>query len=79
MVHDVNEAVSFYTRHLGFEVIQQFGPNMAILSRGSWDIVRPALCGVKTRIGGKRTMPLKRRVELPLCHRPSRNEPLRVA
>lgn len=33
MVNDVQEAVGFYTRHLGFAVHQQFGPNMAILSR----------------------------------------------
>lgn len=33
MVDDVNESVAFYTRHLGFALQQQFGPNMAILSR----------------------------------------------
>ena len=33
LVHDVDAAVAFYTRHLGFTLRQQFGPNMAILSR----------------------------------------------
>lgn len=33
LVHDVDAAVAFYTRHLGFMVRQQFGPNMAILDQ----------------------------------------------
>ncbi len=33
LVNDVNEAVAFYARHLGFKLEQQFGPNMAILTR----------------------------------------------
>ena len=33
MVKDVDACVAFYTRHLGFAVKQQFGPNMAILTR----------------------------------------------
>lgn len=31
MVEDVDEAVEFYTELLGFELVQQFGPAMAIL------------------------------------------------
>lgn len=34
LVHDVDAAVAFYTGALGFEVKQQFGPAMAILTRG---------------------------------------------
>jgi predicted enzyme related to lactoylglutathione lyase len=34
LVHDVDEAVEFYTSKLGFTLVQQFGPAMAILSRG---------------------------------------------
>jgi len=34
LVHDVGEAVAFYTQSLGFELRQQFGPAMAILTRG---------------------------------------------
>ncbi|MFZ5671389.1 MAG: VOC family protein [Pseudomonadota bacterium] len=33
MVKDVETSVAFYTHHLGFALKQQFGPNMAILSR----------------------------------------------
>ena len=33
-VRDVGEAVAFYTRQLGFELKQQFGPAMAITQRG---------------------------------------------
>lgn len=31
IVEDVDAAVAFYTQKLGFELEQQFGPNMAIL------------------------------------------------
>ena len=34
LVHDVAAAVAFYAGKLGFEVVQQFGPNMAIVRRG---------------------------------------------
>ena len=34
LVHDVPAAIGFYTTHLGFTLDQQFGPAMAILSRG---------------------------------------------
>ena len=33
IVRDVDAAVAFYTRHLGFELRQQFGPAMAITQR----------------------------------------------
>ncbi len=33
IVKDVDEAVAFYTQRLGFVVTQQFGPNIAILTR----------------------------------------------
>ncbi|MGK9170831.1 VOC family protein [Inquilinus limosus] len=33
IVHDVGQAVAFYTQHLGFRLQQQFGPAMAILER----------------------------------------------
>ena len=33
IVRDVDAAVAFYTRHLGFELKQQFGPAMAITQR----------------------------------------------
>jgi glyoxylase I family protein len=33
IVRNVDHAVAFYTEHLGFTVVQQFGPGMAILQR----------------------------------------------
>jgi catechol 2,3-dioxygenase-like lactoylglutathione lyase family enzyme len=33
MVKDVDASVAFYTQHLGFAVKQQFGANIAILTR----------------------------------------------
>jgi catechol 2,3-dioxygenase-like lactoylglutathione lyase family enzyme len=33
LVEDVDSAVAFYTKHLGFEVKQQFGPAIAIMGR----------------------------------------------
>ena len=34
LVTNVDEAVAFYARHLGFTLKQRFGPAMAILDRG---------------------------------------------
>lgn len=34
IVRDVNGAIAFYRDQLGFELAQQFGPAMAIVSRG---------------------------------------------
>ena len=34
LVTDVQQAVDFYTKYLEFTIQQQFGPNMAILTRG---------------------------------------------
>jgi catechol 2,3-dioxygenase-like lactoylglutathione lyase family enzyme len=33
LVSDVDQSVAFYTKHLGFALQQQFGPNMAIVRR----------------------------------------------
>ncbi len=33
LVSDVEAAVAFYTGHLGFELIEQYGPAMAIVGR----------------------------------------------
>lgn len=38
MVRDVNEAVTFYTERLGFEVLERFGPAMAILLFGDLEL-----------------------------------------
>jgi predicted enzyme related to lactoylglutathione lyase len=38
LVKDVGSAVSFYTEALGFDLEQQFGPAMAILSKDDFDL-----------------------------------------
>jgi catechol 2,3-dioxygenase-like lactoylglutathione lyase family enzyme len=61
LVNDVDEAVAFYTGHLGFELSQQFGPAMAILKHGDLTLwlagpqasaARPMPDGRKPQPGG---------------------------
>ncbi len=39
MVNDLDPAVEFYTKHLGFGIKQERRPNFAILSRGNLELV----------------------------------------
>ena len=39
MVNDLDPAVEFYTKHLGFQVKQQNKPYFAMLSRGDFELV----------------------------------------
>jgi len=39
MVKDLDSAVTFYTKYLGFQVKQEAKPNFAMLSRGQLDLV----------------------------------------
>ena len=39
MVKDLDAAVTFYTKHLGFQIKQEKKPNFAIVSRGNLDLV----------------------------------------
>jgi catechol 2,3-dioxygenase-like lactoylglutathione lyase family enzyme len=39
MVNDVDEAVAFYVSKLGFELQQQFGPAIAILTHGDLELL----------------------------------------
>jgi catechol 2,3-dioxygenase-like lactoylglutathione lyase family enzyme len=39
MVNDLDPAVAFYTKYLGFQVKQQAKPNFALLSRGNLELV----------------------------------------
>jgi predicted enzyme related to lactoylglutathione lyase len=39
MVNDLDPAVTFYTKYLGFQVRQQAKPNFAMLSRGNLELV----------------------------------------
>jgi len=63
MVNDIDSAVSFYTKYLGFEVKQAGNPNFAMLSRGNLELVlstpfgpggaaKPMLDGRKAEPGG---------------------------
>jgi catechol 2,3-dioxygenase-like lactoylglutathione lyase family enzyme len=61
LVRDVDAAVAFYTRYLGFALKRQFGPNMAIAERGDLTLwlagpgasaSRPILDGRKPEPGG---------------------------
>jgi catechol 2,3-dioxygenase-like lactoylglutathione lyase family enzyme len=38
LVHDVGEAVPFYETHLGFSVVERYGPAIAILRRDDLDL-----------------------------------------
>ena len=38
LVKDVEASVQFYTEALGFKVVQQFGPAMAIVSHGAYEL-----------------------------------------
>jgi len=58
LVRDVDEAVAFYTERLGFEVIERFGPAMAILA---FDDLRLWLAGPAA--SASRPMPDGRRPE----------------
>jgi len=60
IVNDVNTAVDFYTRHLGFHVNGQSGPNFALLERDNLQLV---LSPPKGPGGGSQPMPDGRRPE----------------
>jgi glyoxylase I family protein len=57
-VRDVDRAVAFYTRHLGFQLTQRPGPVLAILSRGHLHLI---LSGPGS--SGSRPMPEGRQQE----------------
>jgi glyoxylase I family protein len=59
LVHDVGDAVAFYTSFLGFQVKQQFGPAMAILARGDltlW-VAGPMASAAKPMPDGRKPVP----------------------
>lgn len=57
-VQDVDRAVAFYTRHLGFQVAQRTGP-VAIVSRGDLHLLfsGPASSGSRPMPDGRRQEP----------------------
>lgn len=60
IVNDVDAAIAFYTRHLGFRVTAQTGPYFAILEREGLQMV---LSPPKGPGGGSQPMPDGRRPE----------------
>lgn len=63
MINDLDSAVSFYTKYLGFNVKQEAKPNFAMLTRGNLELVlstnfgpggaaKPMLDGRKAEPGG---------------------------
>jgi len=54
IVHDVEAAVAFYTRHLGFNAAAQSGPYFALLERDNMQLV---LSPPKGPGGGSQPMP----------------------
>jgi catechol 2,3-dioxygenase-like lactoylglutathione lyase family enzyme len=57
-VSDVDRALTFYTQHLGFSVVQRFGGMLAILARGHLHLI---LSGPES--SGARPMPDGRKQE----------------
>ena len=60
IVNDVNVAIAFYTRHLGFGVERQPAPGFAILSRGDLRLLLSASTGAG---GAAQPMPDGRKPE----------------
>lgn len=60
IVNDVDAAIGFYTRHVGFSVSAQSGPHFAILERENLQLV---LSPPKGPGGGSQPMPDGRRPE----------------
>ena len=60
IVDDVDSAIAFYTRHLGFDLDAQSGPNFALLERDNLQLV---LSPPKGPGGGSQPMPDGRRPE----------------
>ena len=60
MVNELDPAVEFYTKYLGFQVKQQNKPNFAMLSRGNLEFVLSTPFGPG---GAAKTMPDGRKPE----------------
>jgi len=60
IVNDVDAGIAFYTRHLGFRVSAQSGPNFALLARDNMQLV---LSPPKGPGGGSQPMPDGRKPE----------------
>jgi catechol 2,3-dioxygenase-like lactoylglutathione lyase family enzyme len=61
IVNDVDAAIGFYTKHLGFTEVMHPAPNFAMLTRGDLRLVLSAPGGQS--VGGGATLPDGRRPE----------------
>jgi predicted enzyme related to lactoylglutathione lyase len=61
MVNELEPAVTFYTRFLDFNVVQQAKPNFALLARGDLELVLSTLFGpggaAKPMLDGSKSQP----------------------
>ena len=59
LVHDVDQAVAFYTATLGFVLAQQYGPAMAILHHGDLELwlAGPSASAARPMADGARPVP----------------------
>lgn len=57
IVNDVDAALGFYTRHLGFDELMHPDPAFAMLSRGDLRLVLVSPVGANHRGGGSKPMP----------------------
>ena len=59
LVHDVAAATDFYAKHLGFELVQRYGPAMAIVERGDLQLwlAGPSASAAQPMPDGRRPEP----------------------
>jgi len=59
LVNDVPASIDFYTLHLGFKLVEQFGPAMAILSRDDMTLwlAGPLSSAAKPMLDGRKPVP----------------------
>ncbi len=59
LVGDVGRALAFYTKHLGFSVVREFGGVLAMIARGNLHLILsgPGSSGVRPMPDGRRQEP----------------------
>jgi catechol 2,3-dioxygenase-like lactoylglutathione lyase family enzyme len=59
LVHDVSSSITFYTTHLGFRLVEHYGPAMAILARDDLSLwlAGPASSAARAMPDGQKPAP----------------------
>ncbi len=59
LVNDVDQSIKFYTESLGFKLDQQFGPAMAIVSKGHFKLwlAGPMSSAAQAMLDGSKSVP----------------------